>query len=149
MTLETRQRSTASDAFTFTVPGLPVAKGRPRFARIGAFVRTYTPKETARFEDRVRICAREAGIEIVNEGPIELIVIAYWPMSGTPLKRGSRPERWKTTKPDWDNIGKITDALNGIAWKDDGQVARAVVEKRHCAQDDPDGARVEIAIRRL
>lgn len=136
-------------SFTFVVPGIPVAKGRPRFARIGGFVRTYTPKETARFEDRVRICAREAGVEIVNEGPIELTVIAYWPMSGSPLKRGSRPERWKFTKPDWDNIGKMTDALNGIAWRDDGQVARATVEKRHCAQDDPEGARTVVMIRRL
>lgn len=134
---------------TFTVPGIPIAKGRPRFARMGNFVRAYTPVESARFEERVRLCAREAGVTIINEGPVELTVIAYWPMKGSPLRRGSRPGCWKTTKPDWDNIGKTCDALNGIAWKDDAQVVRAIVEKRHCAQDDPEGARVEVTIREM
>lgn len=29
----------------FIVPGTPVAKGRPKFARRGAHVTTYTPRE--------------------------------------------------------------------------------------------------------
>ena len=96
------------------------------------------------------MCAREAGIAIQNDGAVELIVVAYWPMTGSPLKRGSRPERFKSARPDADNVLKsVGDALNGVAFKDDAQVARAIVEKRHCAQDDPDGARVEITIRRL
>lgn len=138
------------DGFKFTVPGLPVAKGRPRFARVGKFVRTFTPEPTVRFEERVRLHAREAGVEIANEGPIELTIVAYWPMKGSPLKRGSRPGSLKITKPDCSNVSKcVEDALNGIAYRDDAQVARAVVEKRHCSQDDPEGARVEITIRRL
>lgn len=141
---------TVDGAFTFTVPGLPVAKGRPRATTVGGFARMYTPKESARFEERVRLSAREAGITIANEGALELTVVAYWPMSGTPLKRGSRPGRFKSARPDADNVLKsVGDALNGVAYKDDAQVARAIVEKRHCAQDDPDGARVEITIRRL
>ena len=37
-----------------------------------------------------------------------------------------------TVKPDWDNIGKIiSDALNGIAYKDDAQVVSCTVEKRY------------------
>ena len=137
-------------AFEFTVPGLPVAKGRPRFARVGAFVRTFTPEETVRFEERVRLHAREAGVEIANEGPIELKIVAYWPMKGSPLKKGSRPGTLKVTKPDCSNVSKsIEDSLNGIAYRDDAQVAKVSVEKRHCAQDDPDGARVEITVRKL
>jgi Holliday junction resolvase RusA-like endonuclease len=136
--------------FTFTVPGLPVAKGRPRFARVGGFVRTFTPATSARFEERVRLCAQAAGVEIQNDGALEMIVVAYWPMTGTPLKRGSRVERFKCSRPDADNVLKsVADSLNGVAYKDDAQIARAVVEKRHCAQDDPDGARVEITVRRL
>jgi Holliday junction resolvase RusA-like endonuclease len=35
-----------------------------------------------------------------------------------------------TVKPDWDNLGKVvSDALNGIAWKDDAQVCWANVKK--------------------
>jgi Holliday junction resolvase RusA-like endonuclease len=135
--------------FRFVVPGLPVAKGRPRFARVGSFVKAYTPEATVRFEERVRLHAREAGVEIINEGAVELRVVAYWPMKGSPLKRGIRPACLKTTKPDCDNILKTCDALNGIAWRDDAQVVRATVEKWHCAQDDPDGARVEVTVRAL
>lgn len=36
-----------------------------------------------------------------------------------------------TDKPDWDNYGKITDALNGIAWLDDAQVVDGRCIKRY------------------
>ena len=39
-----------------------------------------------------------------------------------------------TSKPDWDNYGKITDALNGIVWLDDAQVVDGRVIKRYSAQ---------------
>lgn len=140
--------TTAPRVFTFTVPGIPVAKGRPRFARVGNFVRIFTPAASARFEERVKLFARETGIAIANEGALELIVVAYWPMTGAPLKRGSRLGRFKTSRPDADNVLKsCCDALNGLAYKDDAQVARATVEKRHCAQDDPQGARCVVTIR--
>lgn len=34
----------------FTVPGTPVAKGRPKFRRVGSYVQTYTPSETTKAE---------------------------------------------------------------------------------------------------
>lgn len=34
----------------FTVPGTPVAKGRPKFRRVGSYVQTYTPSETIKAE---------------------------------------------------------------------------------------------------
>jgi Holliday junction resolvase RusA-like endonuclease len=54
----------------------------------------------------------------------------------------SRPRAWReaalagrilpTSKPDWDNLAKLTsDALNGIAWADDAEVASAHVVKRY------------------
>lgn len=141
-----------STAFTFTVPGIPVAKGRHRtqvVANAGGrpYARQYADSKTVRFEERVRWFAQQAGVRIANDGALELTVIAYWPMQGQPLKRGCRPGRLKTTRPDSDNVLKaISDALNGTAWKDDAQIARAIVEKRHCAQDDPEGARVVVTI---
>ena len=41
-----------------------------------------------------------------------------------------------TTKPDWDNHGKLTDALKGIVWKDDSQVVLQNVEKVYGARFD-------------
>ena len=42
----------------------------------------------------------------------------------------------KTTKPDIDNLTKaILDALNGIVWKDDAQVAQINIQKIWSAKD--------------
>ena len=43
-----------SDAVVFIIWSEPVAKGRPRFAK----GRTYTPKKTKQYEDRVAEIAR-------------------------------------------------------------------------------------------
>ena len=40
-----------------TVPGEPRGKGRPRFTKRGF---TYTPKDTADYEQKVRFCAQES-----------------------------------------------------------------------------------------
>jgi Holliday junction resolvase RusA-like endonuclease len=46
-----------------------------------------------------------------------------------------------TGRPDWDNYGKITDALNGICWKDDSQVVDGRVIKLY---SDAPALRIEI-----
>ena len=42
--------------YTFTVPGLPVCKERPR---VGKYGNLYTPSKTKAYEEQVAICARE------------------------------------------------------------------------------------------
>jgi Holliday junction resolvase RusA-like endonuclease len=131
----------------FTVPGIPVAKGRPRFVRAGQFTRAVTPKQTIDFENRVRLSAQAAGIRPLD-GPVEVHIRAVWPMKGQPLKRSKRPSSWKPTKPDADNVLKaVLDALNGIAYHDDGQVCVALIHKIHAAQGDP--AQTIVSIRPL
>ena len=44
----------------FTIPGQPVAKGRPRACIRGGKVATYTPDNTARYENLVKLAAQEA-----------------------------------------------------------------------------------------
>ena len=39
----------------FTVPGNPFGKQRPKFARMGTYTKTYTPKETTQHEKQVRL----------------------------------------------------------------------------------------------
>ena len=45
---------------TFKVDGAPVPKGRPKFARRGNFVSTYTPKTTLQYEDLIAYGAKRA-----------------------------------------------------------------------------------------
>ncbi len=49
-----------------------------------------------------------------------------------------------TVKPDWDNLGKVTDALNGIVWEDDKQVVDGQVIKYYDREP-----RLEIVVKQI
>jgi Holliday junction resolvase RusA-like endonuclease len=58
----------------FMVEGTPVPKGRPRFARRGKFVSTYSPKTTVDYETKV---AEAAQLAMGSSEPLETPVGAY------------------------------------------------------------------------
>lgn len=116
----------------FKVPGEPVGKGRPRFVR--ATGRTYTPEKTERYENLVKLAfIKEYPGVVPIDGPLAVTMVANFsiPKSWSKKKQALaiagalRP----TKKPDTDNIAKIKDALNGIAWRDDAQVVEEVISK--------------------
>lgn len=113
----------------FVVDGEPVAKGRPRFTMTG---RAYTPKRTHDYEKKVK--EAYSGEMFPEDIPLEVHIDAYFQIPKSvskkrheEMRRGSiRPMK----KPDADNIAKsICDALNGVAYADDKQVIRLVVDK--------------------
>lgn len=113
----------------FEVPGEPRGKGRPRFSNRGGFVKTYTPKETAAYENLVRLTYREKCDHVAFEQgvAVDLRVIAYMqiPTSASKKKRAQMQsgEIRPTKRPDSDNILKaILDGLNGVAYHDDAQI---------------------------
>ena len=66
--------------------------------------------------------------------PCTLVITAVMPIpqSWSPKRRKEALEGrlMHTSKPDWDNLGKgISDALNGVAWKDDSHVYWSNVRK--------------------
>lgn len=127
----------------FTIQGGPVAKGRPRFARRGNFVTTYTPTNTAQAENEIQEEALKHICEPIT-APVELLIVFYMPIPRSTSKK--RAESLKNAphvkRPDVDNLAKLVlDALNGIAWKDDSQVFKMTVEKRY--SDNP---RTEVTI---
>ncbi len=140
--------SILTDSITFIIPGEPVAKGRPRLTTVNGFARAYTPKKTANYEALVALAAQEAGCPMF-EGPVHVSIRAIWQCpKGQERKTTPRPTEWKTTKPDADNCGKcVCDGLNGIAWRDDSQVAQLTVVKLVGAQGEK--PRVEVCIRSL
>lgn len=110
------------------IPGKVSGKGRPRFARMGNFVRAYTPKETENAEGIIRTMAMQqlAG-RPPSTAPIYLQVVAMLmpPQSWPNWKRVAAFDGniEATTKPDLDNIMKLVkDALNKVVWADDAQV---------------------------
>lgn len=132
----------------FTISGEPCGKGRPRFATVGGYVKTYTPKETVSYENLIKISYRmKYGLERFGDTqPLMMCVKAYYSIPKSTSKKNRQLMLDKkirpTKKPDWDNIGKIVaDSLNGVAYRDDAQVVDALIRKYY--SENP---RVEITI---
>jgi len=111
---------------TFTVPGVPVGKGRARHTTRGGFARAYTPKKTKDYEDSVKAAFAASGHKKI-EGPLEMRLTAFMPIpksfSKKKREQALRGDIMPTTKPDASNIAKcIEDGLNGLAYHDDSSI---------------------------
>lgn len=114
-----------------TIPGKPVAKGRPRFTKTG---RLYTPKTTAIAENWAKVKVQEQVGSPLLEGAlaVDVLVLLPIPKSWSKAKRAAAlsGDTRPTSKPDADNIAKLyLDALNGIMWLDDSQIAELNITK--------------------
>ncbi len=135
-----------ADTITITLAGAPMGKERVRMTRQG---HAYTPERTVNYESRLALAAQQvmAGRALLD-GPLEVSVEAHMPVAE------SKPKKWRAAalageirpvkKPDWDNFGKILDALNLVVWVDDSQIVEGRVRKFY--SDQP---RMEIHVRPL
>lgn len=99
-------------------------------------MRVYTPSKSVRFEERVRLCAMEAGVTPLH-GPVALMVTFVFPMKGAPRKTKPRRAAWKPTRPDLSNLVKsVEDGLNSVGYADDAQVVSIHAHKTHAAQGE-------------
>jgi Holliday junction resolvase RusA-like endonuclease len=112
----------------FMVEGTPVPKGRPRFARRGKFVSTYSPKTTVDYETKVSEAARLAmGSSEPLQTPVGAYIYITLPIPASYSKKRIQAclsgEERPTKKSDIDNFCKaIFDGMNGIVFLDDSQV---------------------------
>ena len=126
-----------TSSVAFVVPGTPVGKGRPKFARRGNFVSTYTPEKTASYENLVKVKAEEAMQgKVLFEGAVsvEIALFITPPASWSQKKQREALAGtvFPTSKPDVDNVLKgIMDACNEIVFKDDKQAVDVKVIKRY------------------
>jgi len=113
---------------SFTVPGVPVSKQRPKFSRQGKFIRTYTPEQTVNYENLVKMAYCKDDEPIKLNGAIKATIKAYFPIPKSASKKKHAQMALNTIKPvtvskDTDNVCKaILDALNDIAYDDDRQI---------------------------
>lgn len=116
-----------------TIPGVPIAQKRPRFARRGKFFTTYSDQATE--AGRFLILAQQQIKEKAPRGvPVSLRCVFVFPIPKSTTKRALREMREvgfvHIKKPDASNCLKfVEDCLNGIAWHDDSQIWKTDTEK--------------------
>jgi Holliday junction resolvase RusA-like endonuclease len=124
------------------LPGAPRGWGRVQSRFIpkntetgkGGFVSHYTQKETRSYEAMLRYAGEQAMAgRPLYLGPmrIHLYTVFAIPASWSHRKRAAAEEGYirPTGKPDWDNLGKMCDGLNGVIWRDDAQIVDGHVLK--------------------
>lgn len=93
----------------------------------------FTPKKQAVYMDVLRLTALRSWPDGPPlDCPLSVTMAFYfpWPLSIPKKKRGISGNHIKRTKPDIDNLYKIVaDALNGVLWVDDSQIARLTLNK--------------------
>lgn len=139
--------SPAPETFSGFCPIAPVPKGRPRFARRGKFVQTYTPKETLDYENAVRKWMKEkyGDMRQPMDGAIKATYIFVLPRPKSKPKK----KTLVSTKPDVDNLAKsFQDSLDfnkksrGVALgvlANDSRVAVLLCSKRYAKDDEMPG----------
>lgn len=125
----------------FEVLGVPVGKGRPRFSTQGGFVRAITPEKTVNYETLVRLSYQQqiGAFMFDKDIPLRAIIRAFFPIPKSTSKKKREQMRdlriLHTKRPDVDNVIKaVLDALNGVAYYDDSQVAEVVISKAYAEQ---------------
>ena len=119
---------------TYTVDGDPIPKGRPRFARRGKFVQTYTDAKTIEYETHVALKARQAiGASEPFNGALSVFLYLRYEVPASYSKKRKEACLAGLEYPkriDIDNVYKsITDAMNGIVYLDDSQIVEAHIKK--------------------
>lgn len=121
---------------TFEILGEPKGKGRPRHAKRGNFVTTYTDKSTVMYENLVRTEFERqcSDLRFNDEAYLDMRIYAYYSIPKSTSKKKKelmikgiiRPSK----KPDIDNVLKvIADSLNQVAYKDDVQIVDCMIRK--------------------
>ena len=135
---------------TFFVPSLPIAQPRQRHTKAG---HNYTPADHPVHAWRYALAMSATSAmpgqvqPWIPDGPVRLDFTLYFP----------RPKRlqWKTREwvplwhaqtPDLENVQKaLQDALTGVCWRDDAQIACVLAHKVFCGKDEPPGVRISVA----
>lgn len=113
------------------IKGSPIAQKRARFARRGAYVKTYDPQSQEK--EVVKALMRGQVIKKL-EGPLEIEINFYFEVPKSYSKKRAKAclngDEEHTKKPDIDNLVKFyLDCMNDLVFKDDAQVVKLVARK--------------------
>jgi Holliday junction resolvase RusA-like endonuclease len=143
------------------IPAVPVPQPRPRAQLAGNHVHIHevtSIKKTdgsrrahpiVAFKSTVRMAFQSAYTGAPLSGPLRCDLVFVFPRPTSLIwKKRPMPRLYHAKKPDRDNLDKsVLDALKGLAWNDDAQVAAGYIEKWIAAGDEQ--PHVDIRIRTL
>lgn len=127
---------------SFFVHCEPVPQPRAKVSTRGGFARAYVDTKHPSIALKAKI--REAFVGEKLQGPIrcDLLFLFARPKSHTKKQRESG---WHTGKADIDNLQKLVfDALNGIAYDDDKQIAFITAYKRWVSKETDSGIQIDL-----
>lgn len=138
----------------FTVPAVPVAQPRQRQRVVTAggrtFATNYTPTNSPvnAFKATVRMAMAAAGHPPLH-GPLAMHLVCVFSRPKSKCWKSRPTPRYRHAgKPDVDNVYKaVADALQGMLFNDDAQIAVATIEKWVASGDEQ--PHVEIMIEPL
>lgn len=108
-------------AYTISIWGQPIPKHRPRFARIGKFVKTYS--DQSKDEKCVKKIIESQWPGPPTTGGVRLLVRFCMEIPKSVPKKKRESLTVHTKRPDLDNLIKwVKDCCNGVVWVDDNQV---------------------------
>lgn len=135
----------------FTIPGEPQGKARARtfYHQKANRVVSMTPEKTQNYENLIKMVATQEQEDkpIPAVEPLEITIKAYYSIPNSDSKKKKQMKLdgliRPTKKPDADNVCKVVcDALNGVCYKDDTQIVKAIIEKYYSEKP-----RVEVEIK--
>lgn len=131
---------------SFTIPGNPVAQGRPRASIQRGKIHMRDPDKSRAYKQHVALVARQNAPKKPIEAPVSVIIRIHRPIPASMTKKLREAVKQgihrPIVKPDCSNIAKgIEDAMNGIIYKDDSQIVDLTINKYY--SDNP---RVEVEI---
>ena len=125
---------TEPETITFVVDGEPVPQPRARVSTRGGFARAYVPRQhpVHAYRDSIAITAKAAGATVTEDAVSVTISATFGRPKSHRNKSGLRKTAPLLPREDVDNLAKaVLDALTGVAWHDDKQVASLHIVKRY------------------
>ena len=133
----------------FEVIGKIQPKQRPRFKRCGAFIQTYTPEPTLKYQKLVADSYLEKYKDTKLSGALVMNIDAFF---NVPKSLSKKKKMELYGKPnvqhngDIDNVAKsILDGLNGVAYDDD-TIRYDLHIRKYYVMGEMDPERVEVKI---
>lgn len=119
-------------ALIIQLDGIPRGKGRPRFRKGRS--KPFTPERTREYEEDLAAAGRRAMKDCAPFDcalAIDVFATLPIPKSWSAARRAAAMSGFTkpTAKPDFDNIAKMLDGLNGIVWRDDALIVDARIRK--------------------